>query len=137
MVDLLILIRMLYFLKHNCHNLVSRVSFFADHEFLGDSYEMTLKHYDDLVERLIGLGMTPNLLDVQMKAVQKLQAVPVKYKDNAECFSAILAINKVLCKNIDHLCAHTQISEGTKQLLGNIADMIETENYKLQQRIKK
>lgn len=137
MLDLVILFRMLYMLKHNCHNLVSRIAFFSDHEFLGGSYEMTLKHYDDVIERMIGLGTTPNLLDVQVKAVQKLQAVPVKYKDNAECFSAILAINKVICKNIDHLCSHAGLSEGTKQLLGGIADMIETENYKLQQRIKK
>lgn len=137
MLELLVLIRTLYFLKHNCHNLVSRISFFADHEFLGESYEMSLKHYDDIVERMIGLGLSINLLDVQQKAVQKLAAIPIKYKDNAECFAAVLAINKMLCKNIDYLCSHTGLSEGTKQLLGGIADQIEVENYKLQQRIKK
>jgi len=113
------------------------MAFFADHEFLGESYEMSLKHYDDIVERMIGLGLSLDLLAVQQKAVQKLGSIPIRYKDNAECFAAILAINKMLCKNIDQLCYSGGFSEGTKQLLGGIADQIEIENYKLQQRIKK
>jgi DNA-binding ferritin-like protein len=131
------LLRTAYLLKHNCHNLVSRLSFFADHEFLGDSYGMALKHYDSVIERMIGLGDIPNLVGLQVNAATKLQSIPIKYKDNNECFFAILGVNKTLISMIENNCKHEGISQGTIQMLGTIADELEIENYKIQQRLKK
>ena len=136
MYQLVTLIRLIYLLKHNCHNLVSKISFFADHEFLGSSYEMSLKHYDSIIERMIGLNIQFDLLQVQDDAVKKLQQIPLQYKDNAECFFAILGVNKAILQLIEGLAKAQGISQGTIQLIGTIADEIEVENYKLQQRLK-
>ena len=137
MQELAILLRTVYFLKHNCHNLAKGLSFIADHEFLGDSYEETLGHYDDVIERLIGLGQTPNLVEVQIAAANKLKNIPIKYESNTECFFIILNANKMVLGLIEKLCKEPSISQGTIQLIGGIADKIEIENYKLSQRIKK
>jgi len=136
MIELLTLIRTLYFLKHNCHNLVARDTFFQDHEYLSSSYEMSLKHYDSLVERIIGLGHVPDLVSIQVNASQKLKSIPLSYASNKECFYTILTINKAILQNIEQICKAAEISQGTLQMIGTIADEIEIENYKLGQRIK-
>ena len=135
MIELITLIRALYLLKHNCHNLVSKISFFADHEFLGSSYELTLGHYDALVERVIGLGHIPDIVSLQINAANKLKNYPLSYKDNLECFQVILEVNKSILQMIEPLCK-ASLSQGFLQLLGGIADDIEIENYKLGQRTK-
>lgn len=137
MLELAILLRASYFLKHNCHNLVSRMTFFSDHAFLKDSYEMSLGHYDSVVERLIGLGETPDLVQLQAVAVENLRAIPIKYTDNKECFFAVLGVNKTLLSRINNMCNHGSLTQGTMNLLAGIADQLEDECYKLQQRLKK
>lgn len=137
MTNLAILLRTSYFVKHNCHNLVSKDTFFSDHDFLATSYEKTLGHYDSVIERLIGLGQAPNLIQVQVSAVEKLKTIPISYKDNSECFYTILQINKSIINLIEQYCKSGKYSEGTRQLIGTIADELEIENYKLQQRLKK
>lgn len=136
MIELVTLLRTLYFLKHNCHNLVAKQSFFADHTFLAESYNMTLDHYDSVVERLIGFGHIPDLVSIQVNAASKLKSIPLAYKDNIECFQAILHINKAILQMIESICKTAGLTQGVLQLLGGIADQIEIENYKLGQRVK-
>lgn len=136
MLELAILIRTIYFLKHNCHNLVSQASFFADHEFLVSSYAMSLDQYDGIIERMIGLNQLPNLVDIQVQAANKLTQIPISYRDNSECFYSILALNKIALSMIEKLVQSQGFSEGTKQMLGGFADQIEIEQYKINQRLK-
>jgi DNA-binding ferritin-like protein len=111
--------------------------FKQDHEMLGDIYEKADGHYDSIIERLIGLGRTPNIPTINLQAAQKLQQLVLSYKENAECFSAILNLNKQILQNIEMLAKSPGISQGTLQLIGGHADEIEKENYFLGQRLKK
>jgi DNA-binding ferritin-like protein len=137
MLQIAVLLRTSFLLKHNCHNMVARMIFFSDHEFLGSSYQEALDQYDSVIERLIGLGQTPDLVMVQAQAVEGLKAIPLSYKENSECFSAILGLNKRILSNIEIECKSGKLTQGTIQLLGDIADKIEIENYKIGQRLKK
>ena len=137
MEELAILFRFKQLLGQQCHQMVSRSVFKQDHEMLGDIYEKADGHYDSIIERLIGLGRTPNIPTINLQAAQKLQQLVLSYKENAECFSAILNLNKQILQNIEMLAKSPGISQGTLQLIGGHADEIEKENYFLGQRLKK
>jgi DNA-binding ferritin-like protein len=128
-----VLLRMAQLFAHNAHNLISGPSFFADHEFLGELYPVYESGYDSVVERMIGSQMNPNLLAIQIAAIERLKVKPVDAK-SPEIFKEILKIEIELRKLID--MAQPGLSEGTKQMLGNLADDSEVRQYKLMQRIK-
>jgi DNA-binding ferritin-like protein len=128
-----ILLRMAQLFAHNAHNLISGPSFFADHDFLGELYPVYESGYDSVVERMIGSQMSPNLLAIQIAAIERLKVKPSEVK-SPEVFKEILKIEIELRKLID--MAQPGLSEGTKQMLGNLADDSEVRQYKLMQRIK-
>lgn len=128
-----ILLRMAQLFAHNAHNLISGSSFFADHTFLGDLYPAYEDAYDSVVERMIGSRMNPDLLGIQVQAIERLKVKPTDMK-SPEVFKEVLKIEIELRKLID--MAQPGLSEGTKQRLGNLADESEQRQYKILQRIK-
>jgi DNA-binding ferritin-like protein len=136
MKQLLIYLRFAQLFGHNCHNFVGQKTFFQDHSFFGDFYGMAEGFYDGVIERMIGLGEEVDPVQVQVMAAQYLAQVKYPFNDNDTCFKGCLAICKELCAEIDKLCQGGQYSEGTKQLLGGMADQLEVQMYKIQQRLK-
>jgi DNA-binding ferritin-like protein len=136
MKEIATILRTLQLFAHNCHNLVKGPMFFADHEFLGELYPVYEKSYDSIVERALGLGLEPDLVDLTVDAAQMLPIFN-PMKENRECFEAILKLEISLCRQIETYLASTKVSEGTKQLLGTICDESEARMYQIRQRIKR
>ena len=128
-----ILLRMAQLFAHNAHNLISGPSFFADHAFLGDLYPAYEDAYDAVVERMIGLGHSPDLIGIQEQAVKMLCAKSPEVKA-PDVFKQIGNMEMSLRAQIDKEIP--QCSEGSKQFLGGLADESEQRQYKLLQRVK-
>ena len=136
MQELAVLLRSMQLAAHNFHNLVARTVFMQDHEMLGDLYAKYEQIYDGIIERMIGLDLPVNLNQIQLLAAQKIQQLPVDVKENKQCFQLLLQLEKQVCMSIEALIAQTKLSEGTRQMLGNICDESESRQYKLKQRVK-
>lgn len=132
MKDVAILLRYLQLYAHQAHNLISGPTFFQDHEFLGELYPAYEEDYDAVIERSIGLGKPINIQEVNQSAASSLPAD--KGMNPKICFSSILSVEENLCRFIEKIVKG--YSEGTKQMLGNIADKSEVRQYKLKQRLK-
>lgn len=121
---------------HLAHNLCAKATFFQDHDMLGSIYEQADGFYDDVVERMIGLGKTPNIVQINVDAVIALKALPAQVAENKEYFKVILAEISKACALLEQEVKLTTTTEGTKQLLGGICDELEKLKYKLGQRVK-
>ena len=133
--QLVIIARAMQLYTHNAHNTITGPTFYEDHEVLGDLYPKYEETYDSLVERMIGLGMPVDLIESQSGAVAVIQKLPLT-PDPTKCFSTILQLEGILCKKVEECLASHPYSEGTKQMLGGMADESEGRQYKLKQRIK-
>jgi len=124
---------------HNMHNLAARVPFFADHEKLAEFYEKYDDDFDGTVERYIGLNGSEslNLNEIHMLACQKLQTIPAQFKENGDMFRTLLILEQELCKIIEEYLISMKVSEGTRQMLGEICNQSEVRQYLIKQRVKK
>ena len=134
MKKLAITLRYLQFYSHMSHNLVSGSSFFSDHEFLGDLYAAYEAAYDSVVERMIGLKQSVDIIKLTDAAEEMLEKVP--YTDIRGAFTQILQGEQMLCSIVEEEIKNNNPSEGTKQLIGEICNQSEMRQYKLQQRLK-
>lgn len=131
--DVAVLLRAMQLYTHNCHNLMTGVSFFADHEYLGTLYPIYEVAYDSVIERVIGLGFDPDLASTTLKAATM---VAQSSATEQHCFSVLLSLEKELCTKCEEYIQSVALSEGTKQLLGDICDKSEARQYQLRQRIR-
>ena len=139
MMQLVVLFRAMQMFSHSAHLLCSKVVFFQDHEFFGETYGKAEGWFDAISERMIGLGQEEQLkLQPIMSAVtQKLSSAPsVGVAENKEYYKFLMTQAEEACKLCDQLCKGGQLSEGTRQLLGGIADELEVMKYKISRRIK-
>ena len=127
--DIAALLRFLQLYTHNAHNLCYGETFFQDHDYFGELYPAYEAAYDNVVERMIGLDLNPDLIQIQEISVSILKKYP------SGSFQTILEGEKKLCLKIQQLVPSSQ-SEGTKQMLGDICDKSEIRQYKLKQRMK-
>jgi len=116
------------------HNLATGPSFFADHDALSDFYTAAAFDYDTVVERMIGLGQDVDLPKIPSKAAENIAKLPVSESNN-HALELILALEKSLCREVEKEVA-SSVSEGTKQLIGEIANKSEGRQYLLGQRLK-
>jgi DNA-binding ferritin-like protein len=121
----------------HAHNLCARVVFEQDHEFFASVYQAADADYDSVIERIIGTIGEQNVPSLQeiAQAIGSQSVMPEK--ENSAYYKKILALEENICARIDALCKSGQISEGTKQLIGDIANRLEVEKYKIKQRVKK
>lgn len=132
MTKVAILLRFAQFYAHIAHNLVSGYTFFEDHEFFGTLYKDYESAYDSVVERMIGLGEKVDLFKLQPQACEMLGKV--KFTNTKQAIQELLKIEKALVSTVE-----TEIkgkSQGTIQLLGDIANFSEMRQYKMNQKIK-
>lgn len=139
MKELASILRALQLYSHNAHNYVQGPSFFQDHEFLGELYPEYESDYDDMIERIIGLYGSDSLdLNIILDmAVSKLRSYPIKADLNSVYFEAILHCEKELCDHVEKLVKVSGVTQGSIQLITEIANKSEIRQYKLKQRIGK
>jgi len=126
-----VLLRAMQLFTHNAHNLAHGQTFIQDHNFLGKLYPVYESAYDTVVERCIGLKGTCDLASITMEAAEG-----ATHMDIATPFQSILEAEQMLCTGIQETLTSEQCSEGTKQMLGTLADESESRQYKLTQRTK-
>lgn len=127
-------LRYMQFYTHNAHNMCKGDTFFSDHEELGDLYGTYEGLYDSVIERMIGLGQSVDLIKVQSEAVKMLDSDAAPTDFNA-AFSTILSCEQDLCKLISD--ANAGASLGTQDLLQAMCNDSEVRQYKFQQRLSK
>lgn len=134
--ELAIRLKLLKQYAHMAHNLVKGEAFFQDHEFLGDIYEKIDGHYDNVIERMIGLDMEPNIAQINLEAAKRLQVTGGKVADCHEALGTVMGRLNSICELIEQECRNKSLSQGTLQLLGGMADEYEVLKYKIKQRLK-
>lgn len=121
---------------HVAHNLAIGSTFNQDHEFFGDVYGKADGYYDSVIERMIGLDKKPDPVAIIGEAAQALKPLKVQVDDNDTLYMVILSIVNSVMPMLTIVCKAHDTSEGTKQLLGGIADELEVLKYKIKQRLK-
>ena len=138
MKELATLLRMMQLYTHNAHNNAAGPTFFEDHKFLGKLYPEYEVAYDSVVERIIGLyGVASlDLHKIQEQAILMQDGMPVIEPDNKMYFAKILECEVKLCKHVEQLVTVPGVTEGTKQLLGDLANESESRQYKIKARLR-
>jgi DNA-binding ferritin-like protein len=138
MLKLAILFRAMQLFAHSAHNLCHGSTFHEDHSFFGDVYGKAEGYYDSIIERLIGLGYESHLdLSQIIKEVStSLEMAPSVGASNNDYYSFLLTQCEDACEYCNEFCKSGQLTEGTKQLLGGIADELEVLKYKILRRLK-
>ena len=126
-------LRALQFLSHRAHNVVKGPTFFEDHEFLGELYPAYEKAYDDLVERIIGTNAESLSICRVNKAAAEMSSVSPNETSPEAFFRIILKGEKDLCAMIEE--SIKEQTQGTQNLLAQIADDSEKRIYSLKQRL--
>lgn len=133
MEDLAIILRGMQFYAHQAHNLISGDEFFQDHAFLGDLYPKYESDYDDVIERMIGLGQSIDIAKVTKEAASILDSE--ESMQSNDCIEMLLVYEKSLCETVGSLMSG--VSHGTQQLIGEMANQSEIRQYKMKQRLAK
>lgn len=134
MIKLATHLRYMQLYAHNAHNLCQGDTFFADHEELGDLYGVYEGLYDSIVERMIGLGQSVDLVKIQVEAAKMLDG-EAEPKAFSSAFSGLLTCENDLCKVISD--ANEGASLGTQDLLQAMCNDSEVRQYKFKQRLNK
>jgi len=139
MLQLAILFRAMQLFSHSAHNLCKGKTFHSDHDFFGDAYGKFEGYYDAIIERLIGFGYESHLdlASISLELSKKLVGAPsVNVQDNNEFYAYLLGQCEEAASLCGEFCKSGELTEGTKQLLGGIADELEMLKYKISRRLK-
>lgn len=137
MLKFAILLRAMQMFTHSAHNLCKGATFHEDHSFFGDVYGKAESWYDSVVERIIGLGYEEqvNLQSILSGVVQELSGAPSTDKSVTDFYLFLALQLDEASKMCSQICKHPDATEGTKQLIGGIADELEVLEYKVQRRL--
>jgi DNA-binding ferritin-like protein len=131
--------RFLQQFAHVAHHMTFGCTFFEDHEFLGELYGEYEEAFDNVVERMVGLGKLTSVADrlkIDAKAADILSKTDAEdFTEAEDWFETLYDLEKELCNEIEKL-AKGKVSQGTLNLLAQFADDSEKRQYKLGQRIK-
>ncbi len=129
------LLRTLHLIGHNFHNLMTGQSFFSDHSFASEVYVAAADAYDAVIERCISLHDYGNeeLKSINEEACKNMSVST--YQSPEQAFKTFMMIEKLLCQALAEEMKGA--SEGTKNLLAQLADDSEVRQYKLKQRLAK
>ena len=132
-----VLFRAAQLYAHHAHNHVQGKTFHEDHDFFGGLYPAYEAAYDGCIERCLSLQGKPiNTISLASDAVDILSDLPSMPGDcNNGFYTGVLHLEKAICTYIES-CTKTPMSEGTRQMLGNLADESEVRQYKIKQRLK-
>lgn len=131
MQDLATLYRAAQLYAHNAHNVAKGSTFFEDHEHLGELYGTYEKAYDDIIERIIGLGRYVDLIAVNRKACALAAEMGIP-NGNETAFKELLDMERSFRSEIE---GYTSESVGTLNFLQGLADESEKRTYLLGRRL--
>ena len=100
---------------------------------LNEVYEALDAAYDSVAERLIGLhdSTAVPLMQVLEASNMKLKQLPQDYKDNAQMFQVLLQLENEMKGIIEEYIKSGQYSQGTVNMLAQLADDSEMRIYKI------
>ena len=130
MKELAILYRAAQFAAHQAHQEVCGESFFSDHAYLGELYETYTNAYDSLIERMIGCKEKPDILEINKEAMVEYELV-----DCCDWVKSMYKFEADFQKEIETL-TKDKMSQGSLNLLAQLADESEVRSYKLGQRME-
>lgn len=138
MLELAIKLRASQLYLHHAHLLAKGSLFIQDHAFLGELYNEMEAEFDSVCERMIGLGKEQELAlqPMLVKVYECLKSYPSMVKENKDYFIHQLQIEGQIKQLCQAICNSEGVSEGTKQMVGDIANRSEIRCYKLSRRIK-
>ena len=129
------LYRSAQFYAHNAHNAAHGITFFEDHEFLGELYGAYESAYDSLVERMIAQGEPFDFNALLTNAVNGMSGLAdPTVNSNSVAFAVLQNLERALCAEIDAIISEQ--TQGSQNLLAQLADDSEMRQYKIGQRIK-
>lgn len=128
--------RAMQLIAHAGHNKVSGPTFFEDHEFLGGLYGTYEGVYDSLVERMIGLGKSPDLWKIGDEANKDFQEKECG-NSSQEFLTCLLHCEKETSTLVEAAVKSKEYTQATLNLLIQIGDDSEARQYKIQQRLGK
>lgn len=136
MLELICTLRASQLFLHHAHLLAKGPLFMPDHEFLADLYSEIESDFDAVSERLIGTGGEDkfNLQSIMNGVNVKLKTCPGHCPENKVAFQKQMEFEKQICELVENLVVGA--SEGTIQLLGDVANRSEIRQYKIGRRIK-
>lgn len=135
MKDLLALTRAMNLFYHHLHNTASGVAFEGDHEMMLDFYGQLDDEYDTINERhqrLIGPISMGELVEILENSCEVLESIPEG--DFRSSLEQALKLESILGSEIN--LAMVGASQGTINMLAQIADDSEVRCYKIGQRLK-
>jgi len=118
---------------HMAHNLTGGETFFQDHSFFGDLYGTYEDAYDGIIERMIGIGQTPDIVGITKKACEFL--ADHSSDKTAEVFYSKLSATEIQIRGLIDNVLKGQ-SQGTTNFLQGLADESEVRSFKISQRLK-
>lgn len=128
-------LKFMKFFAHFSHHFVLGSVYFADHSFLNDLYVTYDQLYDDIIERMIGLGMDCNEFEIVSAATEMFNEYKnIEFTQNIQYFSYILGFERKLRDLAES--AQNGASSGVINLLQGIQDESESRSYKIGQRVK-
>lgn len=138
LIKVAVLLRAGQLYAHHAHNNVKGPTFHQDHDFFGELYPAYEAGYDGCVERYIGLcGQPFDGIKVGHDALDLLSDLPRDAGEgNSHFYNSVLHIEKALCKYIEG-CIKSGLTEGSRQMLGTLADESEVRQYKIKSRLGK
>ena len=134
---LLVQLRSMQLYYHNAHNLTKGKTFFSDHAAFNEFYSELDGQYDSVAERAVGLYNEPLDLSIILPAINmNLQIVLKDYKSTQDMHKGGVLLEDELLKICSLVEVNPRATDGTKNLVADIADKAETRLYKLNQRLK-
>ena len=132
--DVALIFRTAQFIAHNSHHLIRGITFFEDHEFLGELYGTYESAYDESIERIIGFSGTADVIGITSKACAGAGQFNPAGKTSTEIFSFILNLEKSICATIKSAVPGS--TDGVQNFLQGLADESEQRQYKISQKIR-
>jgi DNA-binding ferritin-like protein len=131
-------LRALQLYAHHAHNNCTGKSFIPDHKLFSATYTEAEVDYDSVIERIIGsTGKPVDTLSMGHQALKLAEQCSKQPGDcNTEFLKGVLKLELATCVYIDKCIESEKLPEGTKQLIGNIADKSMSRQYKLRQRLQ-
>jgi DNA-binding ferritin-like protein len=132
--DVALAFRSAQFIAHNSHNLIKGVTFLEDHEFLGELYQAYEQGYDKCIERIVAFTGNADVIGITSKACAISAQFNPAGKTSNEIFSFMLDLEKSICAAIK--TAVPGCSDGTQNLLQDLAEKSELRIYPISQKIR-
>jgi DNA-binding ferritin-like protein len=122
------LFRVLQVISHHAHNMTKGEAFFADHSYFGELYPFAESSYDKLIERAIGRGEKVSINEISREVSTYAMPEDSFFEEILEFITELIRVGEDLAKGE---------TLGTNNLIAGIVDDLESQVYKIKQKMNK